>query len=1030
MRRKSFRLLSVLLSVFLIVTMVPTVVFAGDTDPIEITTQPQNISGAAGEEKVMSVVATNATSYSWQRGSDEAGWANIGSSNPNYKNAKTANLTITVNKTTAASSYRCVIKNSKYTVESSVATVTLDQSLAITTQPKSISGSSGDVKTIKVKATGATSYEWFKGSPVTLGSEVIYMWEGNPIEDGQYYSGANTDALTVTINETTSRYAYRCSVKNGTDVIASDIATVTLLELPVFSNQFNMVRVGVIGESLEMSVSVTNATSYQWQRSSDQNTWQNISEDNPNYSGTKTTKLTIQVSKNTASFTYRCRAKNSFGTAYSGLNSIALVDSVAITEQPQDISGESGEVKTMSVVAEHATSYQWQRSPNGISWSSLSDNNLNYGNTKTADLLIKINSTTIKYYYRCLVKNAKTSAYSDSARVTAEFPLEFTEQPQNAIGRVGETVTLSVTATNAVSYQWQRASVVQGPDGYEWKNIGTSNTANYQGMKTRELGVVLSNRTSSYVYRCVVKNAVGETLASEYASVVGHFGYFVITWDGLGGHLKGDSDTTTYQTPVEVGQRISEVPEFERFRYEFDGWYRKTESGGFTLVDFETYVPTNHETFYAGWEPQVRITLHANGGIFDTGLDTFSYYETRNHFTQVGAMQRLSRPGYNFAGWYFDANCTSELTTGFYYPAVDTHFYAKWRPEESSTATATVTWVGNGGIYEHSSTWTEYTETFPKYQEMAYYVRGFNKDGYRFAGWYYDEELTRPVIWETFRLDCDTTFYAKWVPDDYVAMTWDCNGGYLTAYGAYVEVSPNNLIYVESPCEMTDYHTEYVEKYSYCSTIPAGTPVRPGYIFNGWCLDKKCTKGAPSKMNVSEDVTFYADWIQTITVTWNGNGGYMSGPGRNMQPILLESAYRNSGLRTTTVERTPFSFDSSLYFAGWYYDQECTQPVPETVYIGESTTFYAKWVTDPERVAVTFDANGGYISNMHGDSHDAVTMNVAKYSKMSYPTTVYRFGYTLEGWYLDQECTQKAWFYDYVVTEDITVYAKWVPKTN
>lgn len=1014
MRKKSFRLLSVLLSVFLIVTMVPTVVFAGDTDPIEITTQPQNISGAAGEEKVMSVVATNATSYSWQRGSDEAGWANIGSSNPNYKNAKTANLTITVNKTTAASSYRCVIKNSKYTVESSVATVTLDQSLAITTQPKSISGSSGDVKTIKVKATGATSYEWFKGSPVTLGSEVIYMWEGNPIEDGQYYSGANTDALTVTINETTSRYAYRCSVKNGTDVIASDIATVTLLELPVFSNQFNMFCFGVIGESLEMSVSVTNATSYQWQRSSDQNTWQNISEDNPNYSGAKTTKLTIQVSKNTASFTYRCRAKNSFGSAYSGLKSIALVDSVAITEQPQDISGESGEVKTMSVVAENATSYQWQRSPNGISWSSLSDNNLNYGNTKTADLLIKINSTTIKYYYRCLVKNAKTSAYSDSARVSVNYTLEFTEQPQDTNGRMGETVTLSVTAKNAVSYQWQRASVVQGPDGYEWTNIGTSNTANYQGMKTRELGVVLSKRTSSYVYRCVVKNPVGETLASEYASVVGHFGYFVITWDGLGGHLKEDSDTTTYQTPVEVGQSISEVPVFEREHYTFAGWYYATETGGYAMVDFQTFVPTKHMTLFAAWEKQVRITYHANGGYYDSGLSEKTLYVKKNSCPSMAINWEPSRPGYAFDGWYFDEECTVKVTTGHYAATVDTDFYAKWT--EGGVTGATITWDGNGGYFGSE---TKYKTTYTKYVDMYSNSPHFRRDGYIFEGWYYNRECTRRVNWTTFEFSESVYLYANWVPDDYVRIYWDCKGGYLSGDSEY---------------EMQSEYARYVELNSYCSTALPATPVRPGYIFTGWCLDWNCTISAPSKIYADEYIFLYASWTQTITVTWNCNGGYMSGPGGNMQPVVVESAYRNSGLETVIWAKTPTTTANKVYFAGWYYDQECTQPVPETVYLGESTTFYAKWVTDPERVTVYFDANGGTIvyQYLHDyEEYDIFDQMYIKYSRVSYPfRMIYRSGYTFEGWYLDQECTRPANLDARPLTENVTVYAKWVPVTN
>jgi hypothetical protein len=59
----------------------------------------------------MSVVASNAASYQWQRSADGETWSNISSTNVNYDGEKTDTLTIKVSKTTASFTYRCIVKN-------------------------------------------------------------------------------------------------------------------------------------------------------------------------------------------------------------------------------------------------------------------------------------------------------------------------------------------------------------------------------------------------------------------------------------------------------------------------------------------------------------------------------------------------------------------------------------------------------------------------------------------------------------------------------------------------------------------------------------------------------------------------------------------------------------------------------------------------------------------------------------------------------------------------------------------------------
>ncbi|MBE5738082.1 MAG: hypothetical protein E7348_06765, partial [Clostridiales bacterium] len=101
---------------------------------------------------------------------------------------------------------------------------------------------------------------------------------------------------------------------------------------------------------------------------------------------------------------------------------------------------------------------------------------------------------------------------------------------------------------------------------------------------------------------------------------------------------------------------------------------------------------------------------------------------------------------------------------------------------------------------------------------------------------------------------------------------------------------------------------------------------------------------------------------------------------------------------------------------GWYTDAECTTAYDFTKEVAGDITVYAKWEEIPQ-VVVTFNANGG-------TDVDPQTINID--TAATAPVTT-KTGYDVEGWYLDAELTQKFDF-DTLVTEDITLYAKWTVK--
>ena len=1129
MSKKTLRLWSVLLSVFLVVSMIPTMVFAGSEDAIEIVSQPESITASAGEQKDLSVVAENATSYQWQRSSDNGqNWSNIGSTNSNYTNAKTDTMTVKVNKTTAGFVYKCVVKNSAGSVSTEIVSITLLQQLEITAQPNNITGISGDEKVMKVTATNASSYQWQRSS------DDGESWS-NIGSSNVNYSNAKTAALTIKINKNTAGFVYRCVVKNSENTVNSEAATVTVI-LPVEIKTEPKDISSPSGEEKTMSVVAENATSYQWQRSSDNGeTWSNIGSTNSNYTNAKTDTMTIKVNKTTAGFVYRCVVKNSAFTEYTREASVTVAEPaqpLEIREQPQSISGTNGSSKRITVVVDNATSYQWQRSADGENWSNISTTNSNYSGVKTQTVTVKINKNTVAYVYRCVVKNADSSVTTDVVTVSLSQSMDITEQPESISGKSGDEKTMSVAATNATSYQWQRSS----DDGATWSNIGTTNS-NYSGVKTEELSVKINKNTAAYIYRCVVKNDSGDSLASEVACVElkatvtitfdakggliegyptrtetaeadsyifndtmiapirdgytftgwcldpdcqtymgfsyfvtedltlyaaweentgctitfdanggsfngnptraetaeansyifndtmisptreGYifdgwcldddcktpmgFSYFVtedltlyanwieavyVTWNANGGYVWGNNSKPTYTEPVAKNQTIGYTQDVERNGYAFEGWYLDadcTES-----VDPEEYAPETDVIFYANWAAPATVIWDANGGYFMGSPDFPTYTDTVVKDEILGYTRVPECPGLLLDGWYLDAECTGEkVDVDEYVVTGDVTLYAKW------AIPATVIWDANGGFFWEDPECLTYTESFPL-GEINEYPNSLSKDGYVLEGWCFDAACTEPVSFGDYVVTGDITFYAKWAEAVYV--TWDANGGYIWGseeYPTYTEPVAKN---------QTIAYTQDVE--------------RTGYAFEGWYLDADCTeKVDPEEYAPETDVIFYANWAAPATVIWDANGGYFMGS--SDFPTYIDTVVKDEVLGYTRVPERP-----GFVMVGWCFDAECTGEkvdVDEYVVSG-NVTLYAKWV---EAVSVTWDANGGYIWG--DEDYPTYTEPVAKNQPIGYSQDVERYGYAFVDWYLDPECTMYVWPMSYVPTEDVTFYADW-----
>lgn len=255
------------------------------------------------------------------------------------------------------------------------------------------------------------------------------------------------------------------------------------------------------------------------------------------------------------------------------------------------------------------------------------------------------------------------------------------------------------------------------------------------------------------------------------------------------------------------------------------------------------------------------------------------------------------------------------------------------------------------------------------------------KKGYTFKGWYASDKVTPFDFTQIFdRLTLkDIEVYANWTADA-LTVTFDSQGG--SPVAPYTDVASG-------------------------STISRPTnPTKTGYDFSNWYTDTTFeTMWDFTTDVVTEDMTLYALWkTHTSTVFFNSKGG------SSVEPIY-EVAYGETITAPTAPTRTGYAF------GGWYKEEECITPWDfdnDVVYV--NTTLYAKWTI--QTFSVTFDSNGGSLISPYTD--------VEYGSKITEPSTPEKLENTFDGWYKDAEF-ENAWdFENDTVTENITLYAKWV----
>ena len=230
------------------------------------------------------------------------------------------------------------------------------------------------------------------------------------------------------------------------------------------------------------------------------------------------------------------------------------------------------------------------------------------------------------------------------------------------------------------------------------------------------------------------------------------------------------------------------------------------------------------------------VALDLNGGSIGDATGTVNIVVRNGESFTAPSGVGLTRPNGNTDSYFWWLGSDGEsYVPGAMIPAGVTSLTAQW-----TALTYSVTLHANGGtISSGNVTSYNYGEgaTLPTADEMT-------REGYTFAGWYDNEALTGNPITEISTDETgNRTYWAKWTINQYT-ITFDTDGG--------SEVAPITQ----------DYGTDI--------TAPAD-PTREGYTFTGWDTAIPATMPA-------ENMTITAQWRPEIyTITYDLNRGTAEG---------------------------------------------------------------------------------------------------------------------------------------------------------
>ena len=392
--------------------------------------------------------------------------------------------------------------------------------------------------------------------------------------------------------------------------------------------------------------------------------------------------------------------------------------------------------------------------------------------------------------------------------------------------------------------------------------------------------------------------------------------------------------------------------------------------------------------------PVQNISLNANGGsVTPTSL-------SQKHGAIFSGLPTPTRSGYVFLGWYTAVSSGAKITNGMVYDGTYTTLYAHW---ESSVVLSSLAVSGDGSVVSGGMVVFVCNASFSDGSTMQNVPASWSAS----AGSITSSGLyTAPAVTANKSVTITASYTSRGVTKTAtktvtvtpkkVMVRFDANGG---------TVSPTSK--------------EFAVGLTY-GTLP--TPVRDGYVFDGWFTALNET-GIP--VNASSSVldgvtTLYAKWHEAVVLrglTVQGSSSVVSGK------TVAYSCVANYSDGTTAIVAPEWSITSGGTYAtmtagGVLSAKDTTVSrtvVIRAVFGGFSATLNV--VIRPRTVSVEFNGNGGIVS----ESTRSYVVG-AKYDSL--PTAT-RTSYRFLGWYTAASGGTRIFENTAVVESVTTLHAQW-----
>ncbi len=486
-------------------------------------------------------------------------------------------------------------------------------------------------------------------------------------------------------------------------------------------------------------------------------------------------------------------------------------------------------------------------------------------------------------------------------------------------------------------------------------------------------------------------------------------------WEAITGSVVFESNGGTKYNRVDTaGQKVL-IPVPEKEDFIFAGWYDNAKFEG--KVYEGEFIPEGTVTLYARWASDfILISLEENGG---RQLEDVRLFDT----------DKLSLPtperwGYTFDGWYDNEELTGvPIDEYFYYPSSNVTLYAKW--EKCSYL---YLFYGDSKMqwqrYEYSEgdvvTLDElYTLLTPGSITVMDY-RGFEHEA-PFMHWAYQGRDETSHIKVTSDITIEGDFLILVAQYDESAVPPKEHLSYDKETNTYTTTGKAAHLFLEGT-------KQFPYSYSIDMAFRKGISGAVGPAFRmqvpraDYHYESGCDYLSPV-INPSAGSMYIA---RVIGGSW---GNFVSSIDITLLPKTWQDKYMNTkdgGMINMTMSIVDYGtwfevyIDNDLAYTYTNADQLAKYPYPGLGIRSSSTPVtFSNWnMSFGYEVAFETGVDGLTVEPtawLYGDI------------KLPYLT---RENYALEGWYYDQDCTQRVDNENFATNKDVTLYAKWSTEYN